>query len=175
MKKLVLGLVVASFVMGCSNWRKKSDTAGGADGGSVMTETTGEGGSESVSSSGMNFALTGSDSGSIEGLQTVHFEFDKSTMASGERAKLERNVAWMKKNTGVKMTIEGHCDQRGSVEYNLALGERRANAVRQAMINMGVQGARLSTVSYGKEKLIAAGDNESDWAQNRRANFVPAN
>lgn len=178
MKKVVLGLIVASFVMGCSSWRKKSGSGDGAgqDGGTpVVTETTGAGGNENVSGSGMNFAPTGSDSGTIQGLQTVHFEYDKSSINSAERSKLQSNAAWMKKNSNAKMTIEGHCDQRGSTEYNLALGERRANVVKQALINMGVQASRLTTVSYGKEKLIANGDSEADMAQNRRANFVPAN
>lgn len=178
MKKIVLGLVVASFVMGCSSWRKKSGTADGSgqdSGAPVVTETTGAGGNESVSGSGMNFAPTGSDSGTIEGLQTVHFEYDRSSINSAERNKLQKNAAWMKKNSGIKVTIEGHCDQRGSTEYNLALGERRANAVKQTLIGMGVSANRLTTVSYGKEKLIASGDSEADMAQNRRANFVPAN
>lgn len=161
--------------MGCSSWRSKSGSGNGAGQDGVVSETTGAGGSENVSGSGMNFAPTGSDSGSIDGLQTVHFDYDRSSINSSDKSKLKGNAAWMKKNSDVKMTIEGHCDQRGSTEYNLALGERRANAVKQALVGMGVSASRLTTVSYGKEKLIATGDSEADMAKNRRANFVPSN
>lgn len=171
MKKIVLALVVLSMAAGCSSWRKK-----GADANSNITsETTGGGGSEKIDGSPMNFSATGSDSGSIEGLQTVHFDYDKSTLPSSERDKLKGNVSWLKKNTGSKMLIEGHCDQRGSTEYNLSLGERRANAVKQMLVSMGINANRITTVSFGKEKLLANGESESEMAQNRRANFVPSN
>ena len=171
MKKLVILLVVCTFAVGCSSWRKKS--ADGADGSGVVSETTG-GGSEKVDASPMNYASTGSDSGQIEGLQTVTFEYDKSTLSSTEKTKLAGNVKWLKKNANSKMLIEGHCDQRGSTEYNLSLGERRANAVKKMLVDMGIPSARLSTVSYGKEKLLASGDSEAEMSKNRRANFVPS-
>lgn len=173
MKKLVVLLVVCSFAVGCSSWRKKSGDAG-AEGGAVVSETTAGGASEKVDASPMNYAATGSDSGSIAGLSTVTFEYDKSTLSSGEKAKLKGNVEWMKKNSSAKMLIEGHCDQRGSTEYNLSLGERRANAVKKMLVDAGIATARLSTVSYGKEKLLATGDSEAEMAKNRRANFVPS-
>lgn len=165
---LALTMVVAS-TSGCSLFRKKSAT----NDGSIRTETTADGGSEQIDSSPMNFGAQGSDSGSIEGLRTVFFEYDKASLTGAERAKLEANAAWMKRNSGVTMTIEGHCDQRGSNEYNLSLGERRANAVRQMLIQMGVRADRLSTVSFGEEKPLVAGDSESAMSRNRRANFVP--
>lgn len=175
MKRIVLAIAVISMVTGCSLFRKKTDTnANGGNGSNITSETTGGGGSEKVDNSPMSFAVTGSDSGTIDGLKTVHFDYDKSTLAAGEKAKLEGNLEWMKKNPNAKMLIEGHCDQRGSTEYNLSLGERRANAVRQMMTRMGISKDRLTTVSYGKEKLIATGDSESEMAQNRRANFVPS-
>jgi peptidoglycan-associated lipoprotein len=121
----------------------------------------------------MNMNPTGSDSGTIEGLQTVHFDYDKATVPAAEKAKLQGNVAWMKKNASAKMLVEGHCDQRGSTEYNLSLGERRANAVKQMLVSQGISASRITTVSFGKEKLIAEGDSEADMAKNRRANFVP--
>ncbi len=171
MKKLLLAVVVLSMVTGCSLFRKKTDT--GADGSAVSSETTGAGSSEKVDASGMNFAATGSDSGSIEGLQSVRFEYDKATLGGEEQKKLEGNAEWLKKNTGVKMLVEGHCDQRGSTEYNLSLGERRANAVKQMLIKLGVPTERLTTTSFGKEKLLANGDSDEEMSQNRRANFVP--
>jgi peptidoglycan-associated lipoprotein len=83
-------------------------------------------------------------------------------------------VAWLNKNATVKLTIEGHCDQRGSAEYNLSLGERRANTVKQMLVKLGVKSNRLTTTSFGEEKLLATGESESELAQNRRANFVPS-
>ncbi|MBC7456989.1 MAG: OmpA family protein [Bdellovibrionaceae bacterium] len=171
MKKLVVLALVCSFAVGCSSWRKKTDAA--PEGG-VVSETTGAGSSEKVDSSPMNYAATGSDSGSIAGLSTVTFEYDKSTLSSGEKAKLQANIQWLKKNASAKMLVEGHCDQRGSTEYNLSLGERRANAVKKMLVDGGIASARLSTVSYGKEKLLATGDSEAEMAKNRRANFVPS-
>jgi peptidoglycan-associated lipoprotein len=79
----------------------------------------------------------------------------------------------MKKNPNVNVQIEGHCDARGSIEYNIALGERRANAVKNYMTSLGIPGDRLSVISYGKEKPLNQGDSESAYAANRRANFVP--
>jgi len=78
------------------------------------------------------------------------------------------------KNAAVKMIIEGHCDQRGSNEYNLSLGERRANAVKQMLVKMGIAADRITTTSFGEEKLIDTGDSEEAMAKNRRANFAPA-
>ncbi len=175
MKRIALALVIVSLTVGCSSWRKKGSDTGAGQGSNVMSETTGSGGSEKVDGSPMNFSATGSDSGSIEGLQTVHFDYDKATLPSAEKQKLEGNASWLKKNTTSKMLIEGHCDQRGSTEYNLSLGERRANAVKQMLVQMGVSANRVSTVSFGKEKLLANGESESEMAQNRRANFVPSN
>ena len=176
MKKLVLICAAMTMVVGCSSWRKKSgsETEANPNGPGVISETTGAGSSEKVDASPMNFSATGSDSGSIEGLQSISFDYDKSTLASAEMAKLDGNVQWMTKNAKAKMQVEGHCDQRGSTEYNLSLGERRALAVKKMMMNKGISGDRLSTVSYGKEKLLATGDSEGEMAKNRRANFVPS-
>ncbi len=126
-----------------------------------------------VENTPISFDLTGSDSGKIEGLETVFFEFDRSSLRSEERKKLDGNVAWLKAHGGVSLQVEGHCDARGSIEYNLALGERRARSVREYMVAAGVDASRLSTISYGKEKPLATGDGESAYARNRRANFVP--
>ncbi|MBY0553742.1 OmpA family protein [bacterium] len=169
MKKILLALAVLAMVSGCASTRKNSGE-GVANG--ITSETTADGSTAKVDSSG-SFAGAGSDSGTIEGLQTVHFEYDKSTLTDAEQKKLEGNAAWLAKNANVKMLIEGHCDQRGSAEYNLSLGERRANTIKQMLVKLGVAASRLTTTSFGKEKLIATGDSESELAQNRRANFVP--
>jgi peptidoglycan-associated lipoprotein len=103
----------------------------------------------------------------------VRFDFDSAAISEEEQKKLEGNADWMKKYATVNIVIEGHCDQRGSNEYNLSLGERRANAVKQALVNMGVAASRITTSSFGEEKPLANGDSEAEMSQNRRANFVP--
>jgi len=102
----------------------------------------------------------------------VHFAFDKAELRPEARRILRRQAGWLKANPGVEVTIEGHCDERGTREYNLALGERRANAVREYLIAQGVAGDRIETVSYGKERPIALGSNPEAWAKNRRAETV---
>ena len=168
MKKILLSLVIASMLAGCAGARKKGTTDGE---GGVTSETTGSGSIESVAP--VDFSTAGSDSGTIEGLQTVHFDYDSSTLSETESEKLAGNAKWLSNNVSAKLLIEGHCDQRGSTEYNLSLGERRANAVKSMLIKLGVKTNRLTTTSLGKEKLKAEGDSEAEMAQNRRANFVP--
>ncbi len=178
MKKIVFAIVILSFSVGCKSLRSKSDGAGAGSGNSdagIRSETTANGGSENIDATPMNFAAAGSDSGSIAGLQTVFFEYDKSTLSSAEKSKLLANVEWMKKNSNSKMSIEGHCDQRGSNEYNLSLGERRANAIKQMIQSMGISAGRLTTVSFGEEKPLVQGESEEAMVKNRRANFVPGN
>lgn len=168
MKKILTLVLTLTLMSGCSLFRKKSAGSGG-----VSTETTASGGSESIDTSPMNFSPQGSDSGTIEGLNTVFFDYDSAALSSAERAKLEANIRWILANPNVSVTVEGHCDHRGSTEYNLSLGERRANAVKRLLTNAGVPSARINTVSYGKEKPLVDSDSESAMARNRRANFVP--
>lgn len=164
MKLVILSLATVAILTGCANTRKAG----------VTSETTAGGASAEVDSSPMDFTMNGSDSGKIEGLQTIHFEFDSSALIESEKKILEGNAEWMKKNSSVKMLIEGHCDQRGSNEYNLSLGERRANSIKSMLVKMGIKSDRLSVVSFGEEKLISEGDSEAEMAKNRRANFVPS-
>jgi len=105
-------------------------------------------------------------------LQRIHFDFDKSTIKPEYETVLKQNAEWMRQNTRANVTIEGHCDERGSIEYNIALGDRRAKSTQRYMSNLGVASGRLSTVSYGKERPLCTQSNESCWWQNRRAEFV---
>lgn len=109
--------------------------------------------------------------GSKYGLQTVHFDYDSSTLRSDAMTTLRENADKIKQVPGVIIQLAGHCDSRGTQEYNMALGERRALAVREYLIQLGVPGDRLITISYGKEFPAATGENEDAWAQNRRVEF----
>lgn len=99
---------------------------------------------------------------------TVHFDYDKYDITDEDRGTLQRQATWLQKYPSVRVTVEGHCDERGTREYNLALGARRANAVKEYLVSLGVSSSRLDTISYGKERPICTESNESCWAQNRR-------
>jgi len=99
---------------------------------------------------------------------TVHFDFNMYAILDADKATLQRQAAWLAKYPAVKVTIEGNCDERGTREYNLALGARRANAVKEYLVSLGVAAARVDTISYGKEKPICSESTEACWAQNRR-------
>ncbi|MBX6370429.1 MAG: peptidoglycan-associated lipoprotein Pal [Rhodospirillales bacterium] len=99
----------------------------------------------------------------------VFFAFDRSDITPEARRTLERQAEWLKRYPNVTVTIEGHCDERGTREYNLALGERRATAAKNVLVALGIPANRITTISYGKERPAVVGSNESAWAQNRRA------
>ncbi len=103
------------------------------------------------------------------GSDTIHFALDKYDVAPEEQQALSRQAQWLMQYPSKRATIEGHADERGTREYNLALGERRANSAKNYLISLGVDPSRLNTVSYGKERPIALGSDEQSWAQNRRA------
>jgi len=107
-------------------------------------------------------------------VRDAYFDLDKADIRPDARAALEKTASFLKGYPNAHVTIEGHCDERGSTEYNLALGDRRANAVKQYLVNLGIPAANLNTVSYGKEKPFCMESNESCWQQNRRGHFVPA-
>jgi peptidoglycan-associated lipoprotein len=99
---------------------------------------------------------------------TVHFEFDKYDLQPEDQAILRGQAAWLNQNPSYAVTVEGHCDERGTREYNLGLGERRANAVKQYLVSLGVSSGRLKTISYGKERPLCTESTESCWHTNRR-------
>jgi peptidoglycan-associated lipoprotein len=122
-------------------------------------------------------ALPGPVEGSQEHLvvevgDRVFFAFDRSDLSAEAQATVEALAAWLKLFPAVTLTLEGNCDERGTREYNLALGERRANAVRDYLIALGIDPNRLTTISYGKERPTVLGSNEAAWAQNRNTIFV---
>lgn len=163
-RNLALGLVACALVAGCTGKKTQNDQGLDSMGGQ----------SSAIDSTPLSYDPMGSDSGKIAGLVTVNFGYDKSSLDSAARAQVATNVEWMKANANVRVQIEGHCDSRGTIEYNVALGERRANAVKAYMVSLGINADRLSVISYGKEKPLEMGDSEAAWSKNRRANFVPA-
>lgn len=104
--------------------------------------------------------------------EPIYFDFDKSSIREEYRPILEKTGAFLKDNTSVQMRIEGNCDERGSPEYNLALGERRANSAKQFLVSLGISPDRIEVISYGEERPLASGYSEEAWAQNRRDDFV---
>ncbi|CCQ73318.1 peptidoglycan-associated lipoprotein Pal [Magnetospira sp. QH-2] len=100
---------------------------------------------------------------------TVRFGYDRYDLDAAAQTTLEAQAAWLKRYPGVTVTIEGHCDERGTREYNIALGDRRASAAKDYLVALGVNGNRVKTVSYGKERPVALGHNEQAWGQNRRS------
>ena len=156
--KVILPLLVVTSLalVGCASSSKKGGSGG--SGGDEVEKT---------------LDLNGdSDSNKAGALSTVYFDFDSSALSASTRETLDRNAQFLKENEAITVQIEGHCDERGGVQYNLALGEKRANAVKNYLAGLGITGKRVSTVSYGKERPVEFGHDEVAWSKNRRANFV---
>ena len=153
---LTLSLALTLVATGCSSAKKKVE--------------------EEVSvpaAAGADENLMGdSDSGKAMGLQTVFFPFDSFTLEQKSRAALKANAEILKKNENLHIQIEGHCDQRGGIQYNIALGEKRAHATMKYMVDLGVSASRMTVISLGKEKPLDPGTSDEAYAKNRRANFV---
>lgn len=104
--------------------------------------------------------------------RTVYFDYDKSDIRTDQRSNIQSNAELMQRYGTVKILVEGHCDDRGTDEYNIALGQRRADASKQYLVEFGIDGSRINTVSYGESRPVDSGSNESAWAKNRRTEFV---
>ena len=107
-----------------------------------------------------------------QNVKDIYFDYDKSDVRSSEQASIQADVAFLQQHANISFTVEGHCDERGSTEYNLALGDNRANAVKGALVRAGIPGDRVRTISYGKEKPFCTESTEDCWQQNRRGHFV---
>jgi peptidoglycan-associated lipoprotein len=110
-----------------------------------------------------------------KGVHDAYFDYDKADLRADARAALTKTADFLKSYPQIKVRIEGHCDERGSTEYNLGLGDRRANAVKQFLASLGITADRMESVSFGKEKPFCTESNEACWSQNRRGHFVKAN
>jgi peptidoglycan-associated lipoprotein len=107
-----------------------------------------------------------------QNIKDVYFEYDKSTIRGDQQSSVQADAQFLNQHSGINITIEGHCDERGSTEYNLALGDQRASSVKNALVSAGVNTNRIKTISYGKEKPFCMESNEACWQQNRRGHFV---
>ena len=107
-----------------------------------------------------------------QNVKDIYFDYDKYDIRSEDQAALQQDAAFLKQHPNVTFTIEGHCDERGSTEYNLALGDNRANSVKNALVQAGVNASNMKTISYGKEKPFCTDHNDQCWQQNRRGHFV---
>tara|TARA_B100001540_G_C15621683_1_gene557900 strand:+ start:277 stop:792 length:516 start_codon:yes stop_codon:yes gene_type:complete len=163
--KLLVSAFLVLFVAACAT--KPKDAADSSGSGSSSSDSSVEGTISETTGSGI---VKGSQEDLIVNVgDRVFFGYDSSDLDSDALELLQDQVAWLKQNSNVSVTIEGHCDERGTREYNLALGEKRAQAVKNYLIGLGISPDRVSTVSYGKERPAVVGSNDGAWAQNRRS------
>ncbi len=164
---LAVVLLAMSIGLGCP----KSQTTGGPESG---RDGTGTAGGEQGGAGGDGAQDRGDvGSGDARGLKTIYFDFDKYNLRDDARRQLEANADILRNNSDMNIMIEGHCDERGTDEYNLALGERRAQAARSYLESLGISASRINVLSYGEERPVAPGHDEESWALNRRGEFVP--
>lgn len=150
----VLAVLFASLGIGCSHKKPISDDSSASN--AAISETD-------LGSSDMDKAM---------GLRTVHFEYDSSLLSQEAKSALASNAEILKSNSSIRIQIEGHCDSRGGIQYNIALGERRGSSAKKYLQDLGVSGERINIISYGKERLLDMSNTENAHAKNRRANFV---
>src|SRR5215468_6728572 len=178
---LLFGLVLSLLAPGC---RKRpgqitplpgqkaamvgNENASGLESGKINSETVPTGGGATADFNLDDFVQ---DRAALAS-QTVHFDYDSSVVKAAERSRVEAVAAALKSDSAAKLLIEGHCDERGTEEYNRSLGERRALALRESLAGMGIDPMRIKTVSYGEDKPVAQGHDESAYRQNRRGEFV---
>jgi peptidoglycan-associated lipoprotein len=165
---MLLGLLVAVVGVGCSAKKKGTEAGGGGAGGGVGEEGLAGGGSLERFTHGLGPSEQGP-------LKDVHFAFDSYELDEQARTTLRDADNWLKEHSKSKVEIEGHCDERGTVEYNLALGAKRARAAKDYLVALGVPAERLTTISYGEELPLCREHDEECWQRNRRAHFVVLN
>ena len=165
--KFFISIFMVLFVAACATTPKDSADSSGSGSSSSESDVSSEGTITETSGSGI---VSGSQEDLIVNVgDRVFFGYHSSHLDSDALELLQDQVAWLKQNSDVSVTIEGHCDERGTREYNLALGEKRAQAVKNYLIGLGINPDRVSTISYGKERPAVVGSNDGAWAQNRRS------
>ncbi len=167
--KLISGALLVFFLAACSTTPKDTADSSGSGSSSTAEASSGEG-TVTESSPDTASIKPGSQEDLIVNVgDRVFFNYDSAELDSDAQELLQDQVAWLKQHSDVSVIIEGHCDERGTREYNLALGEKRAQSVKNYLIGLGVSSDRVSTISYGKERPAVIGSNDGAWAQNRRS------
>ncbi|MBN8485126.1 MAG: peptidoglycan-associated lipoprotein Pal [Sphingomonadales bacterium] len=161
--RLAMTLLVASGLALSACAKKAPEMLPPEPGGVTPSQTTGGDSTAPVPGSQADFVAQ------MMGQDTIYFDTDRFNIDATDQAALAAQAAWLGRYPAKRITIEGHADERGTREYNLALGERRANAAKNYLVSLGIDAARITTVSHGKEKPVALGSDEASWAQNRRA------
>ena len=166
--KFFISIFIVLFVAACATKPKDSADSSGSGSTSSSSDVSSEEGT--ITETDGSGIVSGSQEDLIVNVgDRVFFGYDSSDLDSDALELLQDQVAWLKQNSDVSVTIEGHCDERGTREYNLALGEKRAQAVKNYLIGLGINPDRVSTISYGKERPAVVGSNDGAWAQNRRS------
>ena len=176
MKKFLVAAAMAALLAGCSTQpaapvdeQSAAAAAAAAKDGAATSGTTTSGVSGSATGTGANPLK---DPNNILSKRSIYFEFDSFVVDDKYKAQIDAHAKYLSANRSAKVTLQGHTDERGSREYNIALGQKRADAVKRAMTLMGVQEVVIETVSYGKEKPKREGHDEAAWAENRRVDIV---
>jgi peptidoglycan-associated lipoprotein len=179
---LFAGLVLTIAVTGCRHHKPLTtplprggatgETEGPGAGGKISGEPGAEGGLTGIASNPAGSHEGWIPNSDVFKSDTVYFAYDSSVVKPGEKAKVASVADYLKGNSSDAVKIEGHCDERGTEEYNRALGERRALAVREELIRLGIDQTRVDTISYGKDKPVDPGHNDSAWRKNRRDDFI---
>ena len=166
--KFFISIFIVFFVAACATKPKDSAESSGSGSTTSSSDVSSEEGT--ITETDGSGIVSGSQEDLIVNVgDRVFFGYDSSDLDSDALELLQDQVAWLKQNSDVSVTIEGHCDERGTREYNLALGEKRAQAVKNYLIGLGINPDRVSTISYGKERPAVVGSNDGAWAQNRRS------
>ncbi len=161
----MVGLVMVLTLTGCS---RTGRVPGVSDTGTMGTET----GPSTTGMEGRDLSVEDIRALQPKQLRDIHFDFDRFDLTPEARSVLADNAAWLESNPGTAVMIEGHCDERGSTEYNVALGDRRAKSAMNYLVNLGISASRISTISYGEERPTCMSATEACWAENRRAHFA---
>ena len=165
--KLLASALFVFFLAACSTTPK--DTADSSGSGSTSTSSDVSSSAETETTESASIEPGSQEDLIVNVGDRVFFNYDSAELDTDAQELLQDQVAWLKQYSDVSITVEGHCDERGTREYNLALGEKRAQSVKNYLISLGVDSGRVSTISYGKERPAVVGSNDGAWAQNRRS------
>ena len=167
--KLLASALLVFFLAACSTTPKDTADSSGSGSTSTSSDVSSSGETETESTESVSIEPGSQEDLIVNVGDRVFFNYDSAELDSDAQELLQDQVAWLKQYSNVSVIIEGHCDERGTREYNLALGEKRAQSVKNYLISLGISSDRISTISYGKERPAVVGSNDGAWSQNRRS------